>query len=305
MCEHNFYQKELIETVYTDLIKISQAHSGYCLYNKICMDCDQSIGVDKVEFSNRAHYINSKGYCDCGFAYTLEYDSWTASNSSDKQVVVYQTPESITQYGYINAGEEVTVLAECCGRYLIQYTLDDGSGVKQGYVNKYSIEEEKFSYEIYINDVYFNAPLGTMVSKKGNCHQIYIKNKETNELISYGTDGLICVSSDENIVSIGETGTMVIRSTGGIVVTLMQNGEVLDSMTVYGCLENSRITNYSTAEGSQLYEDGVAVNCRLALFNYQSRYIGDLNEGYYVVEFDVYNTGTDRWIFDRYIQRKI
>ncbi len=292
VCSHTFYQKKLVETVYTNLIKTSSVHDGYSLYNKVCMSCGVSLGTEKISFSNNTHSINSKEYCSCGFTDTYGYTSWSATNASNQKVIVYQTPESTSQYGYINAGETVTVLAECCGRYLVQYTLDSGLGIKEGYVNKYSLSEEKPSYSIYINDEYFNAPSNAMVAEKNTYYQIYIENNKTNELIKYGTDGLICVSSDENIVTVGDSGTLVIRGVGSANIKLMQDGEVLDQLTVYGCVENSRITNYSATRDSELYAEGFAPNCRLKVFNYESMFIADdswTGGGYYIVTFDVYN----------------
>ena len=61
---------------------------------------------------------------------------------------------------------------------------------------------------------------------------------------------------------------MVIRGTGSSIVTLMQGEEVVDQLVVYGCLENSRITNYSAIRDSELYAEGIAINCRLNMFNY-------------------------------------
>lgn len=291
-CDHTFFKKEHIETTYTNLIKTYNVHDGYSIYNKVCMDCGESLGHDRVNFSNAAHQVNSKGYCECGFIYTNSASAWTTTNQSSSKVVVYQTPESTSKYGSINAGEEVKVLGECCGRYLIEYKLDDGTGVKQGYVNTNALGKATATYSIFINDEYLNAPIGTMVAEKNTVYKIYIQNNSTGDLLSYGTDGLICESSDPSVVDISSSGVMTIRNVGSSVVRLMHNGKLEETLDVIGCTGETLVTNYSAMKESVLIEDGFAPNCRLRVYNYESMFINDSSKeggGYYRVTFDVYN----------------
>ena len=292
VCDHIIFKKVLADTEYTNLLKNTATHEGYYLYNKVCMICGVTFDSEKVEFAGESHYMNNGLYCDCGFTFTSAYSSWTATNNTENKVIVYQTPESITQYGYIHPSEEVKVLAECCGRYLIQYNLDNGSGVKHGYVNINSLGEKEIVYSIHIDCQYFDDDYNNMVVEKNTYYQIYIQNNLTNELFKYGTDGMVCVSSNEDIVTVGSSGTMVIRSTGTANIQLMKDGKVLDTVTVFGCVENSRITNYSATKDSELFSEGFAPNCRLRVFNYESMFVADKKwpgGGYYYVTFDVYN----------------
>ena len=150
-------------------------------------------------------------------------------------------------------------------------------------------------YSIYIDNEYFintDENFRYIVAEKYTYYQLYIKNNETGEILTYGTDNMICESADDSIASVGPNGTMVINGVGGVKISLTQNGTVIDTMAVHGCIDNSRITNYSAIKDSELYAEGFAPNCRLKVFNYKSVFVADSTYeggGYYKVTFDVYN----------------
>ena len=177
------------------------------------------------------------------------------------------------------------------GQYTIYYNYEPDDESSQGS----GATTTDTRYSIYIDNEYFidtDDNFRYIVAEKYTYYQLFIKDNETGEILTYGTDGLTCVSADDSMVSVGPSGTMVIHQEGGVSISLVQNGTVLDTIAVHGCVENSRITNYAATKDSELFSNGFAPNNRLKVFNYQSTFVEDSSYeggGYYKVTFDVYN----------------
>ena len=121
----------------SDTIKTNTTHTYYHVYNRKC-SCGVDIGKVQGELITEAHsYVNN--LCACGAYNDASYEKWTGVNVSDAQANVYSTPSATVRYGYINKNEVVTVIGEYGDKYLIEYTLDGGNGVKQGYIVKSAI----------------------------------------------------------------------------------------------------------------------------------------------------------------------
>ena len=137
-CAHTQYTDTYYNTVYvSDTIKTNTTHTYYHVYNRKC-SCGMDIGKVQSELITEAHsYVNN--LCACGAYNDASYEKWTGVNVSDMQANVYSTPSATVRYGYINKNEVVTVIGEYGDKYLIEYTLDGGNGVKQGYIVKSAI----------------------------------------------------------------------------------------------------------------------------------------------------------------------
>ena len=135
VCAHTQYTDTYFNTVYvSSTIKTNTTHTYYHVYNRKC-SCGVDIGKVQGDLITEAHsYVNN--LCACGAYNDASYEKWTGVNVSDAQANVYSTPSATVRYGYINKNEVVTVIGEYGDKYLIEYTLDGGNGVKQGYVNK-------------------------------------------------------------------------------------------------------------------------------------------------------------------------
>ena len=121
-------------TVYDSAVNSSNTHTYHHTYTRKCTNCGNSLGTVNSEYFTESHSINKKGYCLCGYIDSSGYSSWMAYNTSAGRTIVYRNPESTGYYGEIFADESVTVVGECCDRYLIMYSVSGGT--KMGYVNK-------------------------------------------------------------------------------------------------------------------------------------------------------------------------
>ena len=272
------------------------SHQVIVTYKYKCNTCGAEIvDSENPEIKSEAHIhdfeVNGGWVCRCGHIQDVDFDAYEAKLQSNVNQPTYFDSALTVQYGTVYVTDEITVIGSTDTAYLIKYPLDAG-GYKIAFIAKiYLDDESETTYSIYIDDVYFiEAELNNyMVVEKYTYYQIYIKNNKTGEIITYGTDGMLCKSNNESVVEIGATGTMNIRDSGRVVVQLLRNDEVLDELLVIGCVDSSRITNYSATNDSTLYQKGFAPNCRLNVFNYSSVFVDDGKGGYYKVTFDVYN----------------
>lgn len=133
-CEHTVYKDWWCDTFYVEnTIKTNSIHEYYHIYNRIC-ECGANLGQVQGETLTAEHTYNENGLCGCGAYRIAEYEPWEGVNVSGAIANVYSTPNATTRYGYINVDEVVTVLGQYGEKYLIEYKLDSGNGVKQGYV---------------------------------------------------------------------------------------------------------------------------------------------------------------------------
>ena len=121
-------------TVYDSAVNSSETHTYHHTFTRKCTNCGVDLGTVSSGCVTEGHSINKKGYCLCGYIDHSDYISWDAYNTSAGRSIVYRTPESTGYYGEIYADESVTVIGECCDRYLIEYSISGGT--KIGYVNK-------------------------------------------------------------------------------------------------------------------------------------------------------------------------
>lgn len=136
-CAHTKYTDTYCNTVFVSSTnKTDSTHTYYHEYNRKCDDCGAAVGQVQGELTTEAHAYAADGLCACGAYDTNGYEQWTGVNVSGAIANVYSTPNAASRYGYINKDEVVTVLGEYGDKYLIEYKLDNGSGVKQGYVEK-------------------------------------------------------------------------------------------------------------------------------------------------------------------------
>jgi len=299
-CAHTQYTDTYYNTVYvSDTIKTNTTHTYYHVYNRKC-SCGVDIGKVQGELITEAHsYVNN--LCACGAYNDASYEKWTGVNVSDAQANVYSTPSATVRYGYINKNEVVTVIGEYGEKYLIEYTLDSGNGVKQGYVNKSCVEKRQ-PYSIYIDDGYFIEDVDyydahkLLVAEYGTVYSVKIHNLFSNTYEDYGDNGVVIESSNTGVVDINNNGQLTIKGVGRAQLFLKYNGELQDIVDVFGCdywtlVNNDDILDH---EFSPAKEDGLCcIAGKVNMFEYNSIYVSDLSKegvGYHSVTFNLYNS---------------
>lgn len=211
VCAHTQYTDTYFNTVYvSSTIKTNTTHTYYHVYNRKC-SCGVDIGKVQGDLITEAHsYVNN--LCACGAYNDASYEKWTGVNVSGAQANVYSTPSATVRYGYINKDEAVTVIGEYGDKYLIEYTLDGGSGVKQGYVNKDAL--------IVKNLVLQYEPNSAITQYRGNVPNYELSHK----VCDVRTDGVV-LSQKDNIT---HSFTFVEYS-----YTYKDNGGAKNSHTIY------------------------------------------------------------------------
>ncbi len=300
VCAHTQYTDTYAHTVYvSNTIKTDTTHVYYHVYNRTC-SCGVDIGEVQDKLLTEAHeYVNN--LCACGAYKNASYTSWTGINASGTQANVYSTPSATLRYGYINKDEVVMVIGEYGDKYLIEYTLDSGNGIKQGYVNKSCIEKIQ-PYNIYIDHDYFIENVNYYGSEKlfvaeyGTVCPVKIYNSLSNTYEEYGASGLVIESSNTDAVDINYKGQLMIKGTGPAQLFLKYNGELQDTVDVFGCdywtlvnTDDILDKQYSPAKG-----DGISyIAGKVNMFDYNSVYVSDASwdgGGYHKVTFNLYNS---------------
>jgi len=299
-CAHTQYTDTYYNTVYvSDTIKTNTTHTYYHVYNRKC-SCGVDIGKVQGELIKEAHsYVNN--LCACGAYNGASYEKWTGVNVSGAQANVYSTPSATVRYGYINKNEVVTVIGEYGNKYLIEYALDGGNGVKQGYVDKSCVEKSK-PYSIYIDDEYFVEDVNyydaekLLVAEHGTICSIKIHNLLLNTYEDYGVNGVIIESSNTDVVDINNSGQVIIKGTGRAQLFLKYNGELQDTVDVFGCNYWTFVNNDDTLDHEFSPAKGDGLCCiagKVNMFDYNSVYVSDSSKdggGYHLVTFNLYNS---------------
>ena len=299
-CAHTQYTDTYYNTVYvSDTIKTNTTHTYYQVYNRKC-SCGVDIGKVQDELIKEAHsYVNN--LCACGAYNGASYEKWTGVNVSGAQANVYSTPSSTVRYGYINKNEVVTVIGEYGNKYLIEYALDGGNGVKQGYVDKSCVEKSK-PYSIYIDDEYFVEDVNyydaekLLVAEHGTICSIKIHNLLLNTYEDYGVNGVIIESSNTDVVDINNSGQVIIKGTGRAQLFLKYNGKLQDTVDVFGCNYWTFVNNDDTLDHEFSPAKGDGLCCiagKVNMFDYNSVYVSDSSKdggGYHLVTFNLYNS---------------
>ena len=300
VCAHTQYTDTYFNTVYvSSTIKTNTTHTYHHVYNRKC-SCGVDIGKVQGELITEAHsYVNS--LCACGAYNDASYKKWTGVNVSGAQANVYSTPSATVRYGYINKNEVVTVIGEYGDKYLIEYALDGGNGVKQGYVDKSCVEKSK-PYSIYIDDEYFVEDVNyydaekLLVAEHGTICPIKIHNLLLNTYEDYGVNGIVIESSNTDVVDINNSGQVIIKGTGRAQLFLKYNGELQDTVDVFGCNYWTFVNNDDTLDHEFSPAKGDGLCCiagKVNMFDYNSVYVSDSSKdggGYHLVTFNLYNS---------------
>ncbi len=291
-CSHDNYDDQYLRTVYVEKHKTLVEHTYYHEYKSVCKDCGYEICTVAGDSVTEGHKLNAKGYCLCGYINTRGYAIWEGYNSSGKNITVYSNPEATSQYGLIYANESVTVLGECCGRYLIEYDLDSG-GTKQGYVAKNNVSEyvnntTSARYSLAIDDEYFFEEDGRKIwfVEQYGYSKVHITDNNTGSKVAYSQNNSLKWSLKyNNNDSIDKYGTLCMRSAPGEIniLELYYDGELIDSIECWVVNENTRLTTMDCVENWK----AMKINDYCIITDYKSVYNAANNT--YTVTMKVYN----------------
>jgi len=244
-CSHEKYDHQYQGTVYSGNIKTLTEHTYYHSYKSICEDCGMEIGNVVGDIITEGHKLNTKGYCLCGYISRGDYATWEGYNSSGKTVSVYSNPESTKKYGSIYSNENVSVLGESCGRYLIEYKLDDG-GVKQGYVEKSTISKTNVTiglYSLFVQSRYFYKDLNGvsehgLIANPGEYFAVKIYDNTQKKCVSITSDSKLSWKCKDGNATIDKYGTLCVDDSWDR-LELFYDGELVSSIEI-GSLGNLR-----------------------------------------------------------------
>ncbi|MBQ2882059.1 MAG: hypothetical protein IJE40_07290, partial [Clostridia bacterium] len=242
-CSHDNYDDQYLRTVYAGLYKTLVDHTYYHESKRVCKECGYEICTVAEDSVTEGHKLNSKGYCLCGYINTSGYAIWEGYNSSGKNVTVYSNPESTSKYGSIYSNECVSVLGECCGRYLIEYKLDSG-GIKQGYVEKNTISKtnvNKGLYTLYVQSRYFYKNKNGLaehglIAEPGDYFAVKIYDNTQKKYISITSDSKLSWKCREDNATIDKYGTLCVKDACDE-LDLFYDGELVSSIEI-GSLGN-------------------------------------------------------------------
>lgn len=244
-------------TVYDSAVNSSNTHTYHHTYTSKCTNCGTSLGTVNSEYFTESHSINKKGYCLCGYIDNSGYSSWGAYNTSAGRTIVYRNPEATGYYGEIYADESVTVVGECCDRYLIKYSVSGGT--KMGYVNKDALYRT-FTFNgntIKLYDVIGTTRLYANTSELMS--QIYgmydRKSDDTATLIYYrtnSTDSALVINVDLSQADDWDGITFSVKGIDnqiiGYILTTKLNGEHYIDLNQF--LEYASVASYNTEKAS-------------------------------------------------------
>jgi len=244
-------------TVYDSAVNSSNTHTYHHTYTSKCTNCGTSLGTVNSEYFTESHSINKKGYCLCGYIDNSGYSSWGAYNTSAGRTIVYRNPEATGYYGEIYADESVTVVGECCDRYLIKYSVSGGT--KMGYVNKDALYRT-FTFNgntIKLYDVIGTTRLYANASELMS--QIYgmydRKSDDTATLIYYrtqNTDSAVVINVDLSNANDWDGITFSVKGINnqiiGYILTTKLNGEHYIDVNKF--LEYASISSYNQEKSS-------------------------------------------------------
>lgn len=244
-------------TVYDSVVNSADTHTYHHTYVSKCTYCGTDIGTVNSGYFTESHSINKKGYCLCGYIDNSGYDSWDAYNTSIGRTIVYRNPESTSYYGEIYADESVTVVGECCDRYLIKYSVSGGT--KMGYVNKDALYRT-FTFNgntLKLYDVIGTSRLYANTSElMSQIYGMYDRNSDdTATLIYYrtqSTDSAVVINVDLSNANDWDGITFSIKGIDnqiiGYILTTKLNGEHYIDVNKF--LEYAAITSYNQEKSS-------------------------------------------------------
>ena len=244
-------------TVYDSAVNSSSTHTYHHTYTRKCTNCGTILGTVNSESFTESHSINKKGYCLCGYIDNSGYSSWSAYNTSAGKTIVYRNPESTGYYGEIYADESVTVVGECCDRYLIKYSVSGGT--KMGYVNKDALYRT-FTFNgntIKLYDVIGTTRLYANTSElMSQMHGMYDRTSDdTATLIYYrtnSTDSALVINVDLSQAEDWDGITFSVKGIDnqiiGYILTTKLNGEHYIDVNKF--LEYASISSYNQEKSS-------------------------------------------------------
>lgn len=301
-CNHDNTDDQYLRTVYTGTYKTLIEHTYYHEYKSVCIDCGYEICTVSSDSVTEGHKLNAKGYCLCGYIDRTGFAQWEGYNSFGSNITVYSNPESTGKYGVIYPNEKVTVLGECCGRYLIKYKVDSG-GTKEGYVESeyigvYSDGKDATSqkYSLEISDKYSYSFPGWKIlcAEQYDYFSVKILDQVTGKYINYTQDSsLIWKLESSEKDSIDIYGTLCVRSEPGSrnELQLYYNGQLVDSIAILVTNDRTRMTTFDCTkkwENKLLF-----VNDYCIIDNYSSVY--NPSDDTYTVTMSVYNNSPVVW----------
>lgn len=244
-------------TVYDSAVNSQTMHTYHHTYTRKCTNCGASLGTANSEYFTEPHRINKKGYCLCGYMDNSEYNIWGAYNTSAGRSIVYRNPESTGYYGEIYADEYVTVVGECCDRYLIRYSVSGGT--KMGYVNK-DVLYRTFTFNgntIKLYDVIGSTKLYANISElMSQIHGMYDRKSDNTATLMYwrsaNTDSAIVINVDLSQADDWDGITFSVKGiknqTIGYILTTKLDGEHYIDLNQF--LEYASVTAYNTEKAS-------------------------------------------------------
>ncbi len=315
VCYHPTYTDTYVSTGYSCHIKTLNTHDYYHNYKRVCSTCGFSLGIVKGLYEEGEHKIGSKGYCPCGYIDTSNYDM-KDGKASTSGAIVYSTPESTGEYGSLNPSEQVIILGECCGRYLVQYYIDGTNQIKQGFVKKGDISkiDNRYTIRVYDNNANMNEEkyymeyvnrVGTLFAEQKHYYAIKVYDNTDKKFASVGASLKLVLELDNPSakgIRIDEFGTLNTTSGTGR-LKLYNNGVLMDEIFIYVATYNnsttpkeaSRWQTYDSAEKSAWsYKDpnSKKVSCinvckAISIYEYDAEY--DSKTDSYDVTMTVYN----------------
>jgi len=145
-CKHLNKTPDTSNEGYTNIILTGATHTFNEKTEYVCDDCGTILtsSAKPIPKTEKHTLIQGKGYCECGHMDVSGNTPEPAYNNTSDTQTVYRTPETKKKdYGSIDGGESVTILGEWGERYLIEYTIDNNGGIKQGWVDKDVITKVK------------------------------------------------------------------------------------------------------------------------------------------------------------------
>lgn len=244
-------------TVYDSAVNSSETHTYHHTFTRKCTNCGVDLSTVSSGCVTEEHSISKKGYCLCGYIDHSDYISWDAHNTSAGRSIVYRTPESTGYYGEIYADESVTVIGECCDRYLIEYSISGGT--KIGYVNKDALYR---TFAFNGNTIKLYDVIGTTILYANTSElmsQIYgmydRKSDDTATLIYYrtiNTDSAIVINVDLSQADDWDGITFSVKGIKnqiiGYILTTKLNGEHYIDLNQF--LEYASIASYNMETAS-------------------------------------------------------
>ena len=193
-------------------------------------------GLMSVTLPNNIKTINHSTFENCLGLMSVKIPNSVTSIDSDAFRYCYNL-KHIMYEGNEEQWSDISKWEGEWDKYIRDYTI---------YYNCDRFEDDDedwgdITYSIYIPDAAFNPVDGYILVEQNVSYQLYIRNNQTGEIIPYGTDDFYCWPENYNMISIDETGKMVMNSTGSAYVYLNTDDKVIPYILVHGCANGSRI----------------------------------------------------------------